>query len=251
MMRQIRLTQRKGKARPLLRTPSGEPVRGEEGPTLFFLQAFPLWVLVAALCLALCSEATAGPVTDPNSDTLAIQQRQADGTFKDIFTGTATEGANDSDVPATIDSGVIHDISVFNGTGFTFPLDRTVKLVEGPGSTRISDLVRIQAAREPLDQTKFQFRVTLMSDTAESLGSVALTDPLRVIEGDSVNVTNQLFFGGSTLPDNAPNPPPLRILATSDSDINVIPEPASLVMLGTGVLGVLGSACRRRKQATA
>jgi hypothetical protein len=214
-------------------------------------------LVIAIVLVATSSQASAGTI----SDYLALTD-QAGNTLRqpggEAASGTLTEEAETAAADDNKVAGIIVKVDIPNiYPQGVFPTSG-VNLIEANGS--VSDTIE-QMVVTMTPQT-ITFQVTMFSDGNKSNGDPVLplalvglniTD-LRNAEG-AVRDLTPLFFPMFYNPDGSEKgigPSPFRNKVGSDLETQLtIPEPSSLILALTGLLGVLGYSGRLARGASA
>jgi hypothetical protein len=135
----------------------------------------------------------------------------------------------------------------FNGDLMRGPGTRNAWLLEPPdpitGATPLSDVMQVVTVVNPTNSAMRDYTFTLISDPIP--GSIIFqplpTDFVRSETGGAQNLSNFLFF-----PDPGTNEtvPPWTVLVKSD--VEGVPEPASLLLLASTVPALVSWTFRRR-----
>jgi PEP-CTERM motif len=186
---------------------------------------------IAVAALSIPSTGALAVTCATTSDTLTLHVGDVTQTAT-ICEGT--EPASTSPLTATFSvtdeyAGIISGVQTFT---------RVIALLD-PGTSQISDLVTVTINQTQPDPT-FQISVTLRSDGEAPLTGFTFDASLPET-GQAQNLTSLIF--GSVVGDGLVLP-----TITVTSDVERVPEPASLAIFGAGLAGLGLLRRRRRKQ---
>ena len=114
----------------------------------------------------------------------------------------------------------------------------TIAMTEPDDPTRISDLLTLESFTFV---NTYRFKITMVSDVEAPLASISGIVATLPETGGPQDITD-LFTGGPALRSIG-----YQIMARSDVDQPVIPEPASIALVGLGLAGA-SKVIRRRRQ---